>query len=61
MEPSIELTTDICRNETNRCYEAWIADRATGRRRLLSTCSMCVPEEQYQAWRQQVGQPGLAA
>ena len=52
-----QLTTEIYCNEAARCHEAWSVDPTTGNKRLLSTCSMCVPEDQYQAWRQHLGQP----
>lgn len=46
---------DICPNQTTGCYEAWAVNSHTRERRLLSTCSLCVPEEQYRWWSRQVG------
>jgi hypothetical protein len=47
-------TTGIYRDDTAQCYEAWLVDLVTGQKRLASTCSTCVPEEQYHWWVQQV-------
>ena len=46
--------TGIYQNETTQCYEAWEVDSETGKKKLLSTCSMCVPEQHYQWWTQVV-------
>lgn len=41
-------------NDTTQCSEAWVVNPETGEKVLLSTCSMCVSEEQYQWWIQEV-------
>jgi len=45
---------DIHPNQTTGCHEAWAVDPYSGGRRLLSTCSLCVSEEQYRWWSRQV-------
>ncbi len=45
---------DIHPNMSNGCYEAWLVDPHTGGKRLFSTCSLCVPEEQVRWWNHQV-------
>ena len=47
-------STGIYQNESTQCYEAWEVDPETGEKKLLSTCSMCVPEQDYQWWTQEV-------
>ncbi|MBM3279402.1 MAG: hypothetical protein FJY95_15190 [Candidatus Handelsmanbacteria bacterium] len=37
---------DIHPNQTSCCYEAWLVDTCTHEKRLLSTCSLFVPEKQ---------------
>ncbi|MCC7260933.1 MAG: hypothetical protein IT369_00290 [Candidatus Latescibacteria bacterium] len=46
---------DIRPNPGTGCYEAWLVDRLTGEQRLLATCSLCVPEEQFRWWNRQLG------
>ena len=48
------VATGIYSNPDTQCYEAWIVDQASGDRVLVATCSMCVSQEQYQWWEQQV-------
>jgi len=45
---------DIHPNQTSGCYEAWLVDTRTHEKRLLSTCSLCLPEEQVRWWNRQV-------
>ena len=47
-------STGIYQNESTQCYEAWEVDLETGEKKLLSTCSMCVPEQGYQWWTREV-------
>ena len=41
-------------NPQTGCYEAWSIDPHTRERHLLSTCSLCVSEEQFHWWSRQV-------
>lgn len=47
-------TTGIYPNEETECFEAWGVNAESGERFLVASCSMCVPEDQYQWWVQQV-------
>lgn len=47
---SAEARFDIRPNPNTGCYEAWSLDLRTGERRLVSTCSLCVPAEQFRWW-----------
>ena len=46
--------TGIYPNEEAQCFEAWVMNAESGERILVATCSMCVPEDQYRWWVQQV-------
>ena len=46
--------TGIYPNEATHCYEAWIVRPETGEKALVATCSMGVPDDQYQWWVHQV-------
>ncbi len=46
--------TGIYPNEETQCFEAWVVWPEMGEKALVSTCSMCIPEDQYQWWVQQV-------
>ena len=41
-------------NEATQCNEAWVVNPETGEKIMLSTCSFCVSEDQYQWWVQEV-------
>ena len=41
-------------NPQTGCYEAWLIDMHSGEKRLLSTCSLCVSEDQLHWWSRQV-------
>lgn len=45
---------DIYPNPSNGCYEAWLVDPRTREKRLISTCSLCVSEDQFRWWNRQV-------
>ncbi len=47
-------STGVYPNEATQCFEAWVVDAETGKKRLLSTCSMCVSEPHYRWWVHQV-------
>ena len=44
----------IYENHATQCFEAWqVADQC---KRLVSSCSMSVPPEQFKWWKQQINQ-----
>ena len=47
-------STGIFPNEETQCYEAWVVKQITGEKMLVASCSMCVPQDQYCWWVQQV-------
>ncbi|MBI2503181.1 MAG: hypothetical protein HYW07_08090 [Candidatus Latescibacteria bacterium] len=57
-DPEAAMTSgdqlDIRPNLSNGCYEAWLMDSLTMEKRLVSTCSLCVPEDQFRWWNRQV-------
>ena len=44
----------IYENHITQCFEAWQV--AGGCKRLVSSCSMSVPTEQFKWWKQQINQ-----
>ena len=46
--------TGVVQNHDTQMHEAWIVDQHTSEKQLVSSCSMCVPADQYQWWVTQV-------
>ena len=44
----------IYRNESIHCYEAWVVEPHTESTVLVSTCSLCVSEEEFHWWEERV-------
>lgn len=40
----------IYENPTTQCFEAWIVGEDANNKRLVASCSMSVPPEQYRWW-----------
>jgi hypothetical protein len=45
---------DIHPNPGSGCYEAWLVNSRTREKRLISTCSLCVSEDQIRWWNRQL-------
>lgn len=46
------VSYELRKNELSQCYEAWSVDPQAKEKRLLSTCSTCVSEQEYRWWKE---------